>query len=451
MKIKNRNSVALVCLVLVLMIILGSCTFSSDSENWPQFRGPDANMVVAGAYLPIEWSEELNVAWTYDVEGDGWASPVVWGNRVFVASTVAVKINKPGEGDEASEQENQDLYLQDVYRWELSCVDIDSGKELWKQVAHEGSPRIKKHARTNYASETPVTDGERIFVYFGMTGLYCYDMDGALLWEKDLGAFETQRGWGTGSSPLLYKDKLYVIVDNEQQSFLLALDAASGDEIWKVERDEKTNYGTPFIWKNSVRTELVTGGQKARAYDPASGELIWEVQMDGHYNIPSPTADRNLLFMGNAGYRDVTGTFFAIKAGSEGDITPDSGSLSSDGVAWFNPDATFLANPSPLLYEGLIYFVSSRGGEISCLEAETGEIIYKEKIEKVAACWASPWLNQDKIFFMDEKGVTRAFKTGREFELLHENSLDDRFWASVAVAGDAYLFKGDKKLYCIKK
>jgi len=446
MKFTTHNSTIAGLIIIAAMIIMSAC--STGSNNWPQFRGPDANMIVAGAYLPAEWSEELNVAWTLDVEGDSWTSPIVWENQVFVASAVAVKINKPGEGE--GEDENQDLYLQDVYKWELTCVDIESGKELWRQVAHEGSPRIKKHARTNYASETPVTDGKRVFVYFGMTGLFCYDMDGTLVWKKDLGAFETQRGWGTGSSPVLYKDKLYVKVDNEKHSFLVALDASTGDEIWKVERDEKTNYGTPFIWKNSVRTELVTGGQRARAYDPDTGELIWEVQMGGHYNIPSPTADRNLLFMGNGGYRDVPGTFFAIKAGAEGDITPDSGRLSSDGVAWFNPDAAFLGNPSPLLYNGLVYLISSRGGEISCLDAETGEIIYKEKIEKVAACWASPWVNQNKIFFMDEKGVARAFKVGREFELLHENKLDDRFWASVAVAGDAYLFKGDKKLYCIK-
>ena len=431
--------------VVILTMVLTSC---SDTSHWPQFRGPDANMIASGKNLPVEWGEELNVAWTFDVDGDSWTSPIVWGNQVFVASAVAVKINKPGEG-EGNSQENQDLYLQDLYRWEVTCVDIESGKELWKQVAHEGSPRIKKHARTNYASETPVTDGNRVYIYFGMTGLFCYDMDGTLVWKKDLGAFETQRGWGTGSSPVLYKDKLYVKVDNEKHSFLVALDANTGDEIWKVERDELTNYGTPFIWKNSVRTELVTGGKRARAYDPATGELIWEVQMDGHYNIPSPTADRNLLFMGNAGHRDVPGTFFAIKAGSEGDITPDSGSLSSDGVIWFNPDAP-IGSPSPLLYSGLIYMVSSRGGEITCLEAVTGEIIYQEKIEKVAACWASPWVHEDKILFMDEKGVTRVIRAGRDFELLHENKLDDRFWASVAVAGKAYLFKGDKRLYCIK-
>ncbi len=447
MKLSNHKSFIGGFIIIATMIIMNACS-DSASKSWTQFRGPDANMNVSGENLPTEWGEELNVAWTFDVEGEGWASPVVWGNQVFVASVVPVKINKPGEGE--GEEDNQDLYLKDMYRWELSCVDIESGKELWKQVAHEGSPRIKKHARTNYASETPVTDGKRIFVYYGMTGLYCYDMDGALLWEKDLGAFETLRGWGTGSSPVLYKDKLFVKVDNEENSYLVALDASTGEEAWKVDRDEKTNYGTPFIWKNSVRTELVTGGKKARAYDPATGELIWELQMDGHYNIPSPAADLDHLFMGNSGYRDVPGTFFAIKAGAEGDITPDSGQHTSAGVAWSNPDAAFLGSPSPLLYNGLIYIVASRGGQITCLEAETGEIVYQEKVEKVAACWASPLLNVDKIYFMDEKGVTQVIKAGREFEHLHENSLDDRFWASVAVAGDAYLFKGDKKLYCIK-
>ncbi len=449
MKLSNHKSFIGGFIFIATMIIISACSYSAGSKNWPQFRGPDANMIVSGENLPTEWNEELNVAWTFDVEGDSWTSPIVWGNQAFVASAVAVKINKPGEGE--GEEENQDLYLKDVYRWELSCVDIESGKELWKVVAHEGSPRIKKHARTNYASETPVTDGKRVYVYFGMTGLFCYDMEGTLVWKKDLGAFETQRGWGTGSSPVLYKDKLYVKVDNEKQSFLVALDAGNGDEIWRVDRDELTNYGTPFIWKNSVRTELVTGGKTARAYDPATGELIWELQMDGHYNISSPAADRDYLFMGNSGYRDVKGAFFAIKAGAEGDITPDSGQHTSAGVVWSNPDAAFLGSPSPLLYNGLIYLVASRGGQVTCLEAETGEIIYQEKVENVAACWASPWLNEDKIFFMDEKGVTQVIKAGREFEHLHENTLDDRFWASVAVAGDAYLFKGDKKLYCIKK
>jgi outer membrane protein assembly factor BamB len=451
MKFEQLKSTCTAGTIVVLLSFLISCKDSSRSGNWPQFRGPAANMVAKGENLPTEWGEDLNVAWTFDLEGDSWASPVVWGNRVFVTSAVAEKINQPGEGEEASGQANQDLYLRDIYRWEVTCVDLETGNELWKKVANEGSPRTKKHPNTNYAGESPVTDGERLYVYFGMNGLYCYDMDGDLLWEKDLGAYETKNGWGTGASPVLYDGTLFVQVDNEENSFLVALDAETGRETWKVDREEKTSYVTPYIWKNSVRTELVTGGEKARSYDPATGELIWELRMNGVYSIPGPVSDKNHLFIGNTGDQKVKSTFFAVKAGAEGDITPDSGAFISSGVAWCNLDAGFLGSPSPLLYHGLIYTISSRGGEITCMEAETGEIIYQEKVEHVAACWASPWANGDRIYFLDEKGVTRAIKAGRTFELLGESRLDDRFWASVAVAGNAYLFKGDKKLYCIKK
>lgn len=442
----NYHQVLTATTLFIFSILFAcACTQVSSKSNWPQFRGPEANMIAMGENLPDRWGEDLNVAWTYKVEGEGWASPVVWGNKVFVSTVVAELINKPGEGEE----ENQDLFKQDLYRWILSCVDLESGEELWKQVVRRGNPRSARHPNTNYAGETPVTDGERVYVSLGMHGLYCFDMDGALLWEKDLGAYETQNGWGTGSSPVLHGDRLFVQMDNEEYSFLVALDPASGDEIWRVERAEKTNYGTPYIWENGERTELVTGGLRARSYDPATGELLWELQMDGRYNIPGPASSKDLLYLGNAGFRDIPGTFFAVKAGAEGDITPDSMSQSSEGLAWYHADAP-TENPSPLLYGGLLYLLSSRGGQLSCLDAESGEIVYQEKIQGVGACWASPWANGDKVFFTDEKGVTKVIKAGREFEFLHENSLDDRFWASMATTGEAYIFKGDKKLYCIK-
>lgn len=433
-------------MILVSLIILNACNKPASTANWPQFRGPEASMIATGENLPVEWGDQLNMAWTYELEGEGWASPVIWGNKVIVSAVVPEKINTPGEG----EAENQDLFKSDVYRWELSCVDLGSGEEIWKKVIRHGNPRVSKHRNTNYAGETPVTDGERIYVSLGMNGLYCLDMDGELLWEKDLGAYETQNGWGTGSSPLLYDGKLYIQRDNEEQSFLVALHPLTGDEIWRVDREEKTSYATPFIWENSKRTELVTGGQRARSYDPATGELIWELQVNGRYSIPGPVATREMLYMGNAGFRDIPGTFFAVKAGARGELTPDSLSLSSEGLSWFNLDAP-TGNPSPLLYGGLLYLLSSRGGELSCLDTANGELVYQEKIDGVAACWASPWASGDKIFFTDEKGKTRVIRAGRNFELLHENILDDRFWASMATTGEAYVFRGDKKLYCIRK
>jgi outer membrane protein assembly factor BamB len=315
-------------------------------------------------------------------------------------------------------------------------------------VAFEGTPRIKKHRSTNYASETPVTDGQRLYVYFGMTGLYCYDLDGELLWEKDLGAYKSFNGWGTGSSPVVHDGMLFIQVDNEDHSFLLALDAATGEERWRADRDENTNYSTPVIWKNSVRTELVTGGKTARSYDPTTGEILWQLKVDGYYNIPSPLPTEEYLYLGNTAWRDIPGTLFCVKAGTEGDITPSEGETTSSGVAWSLRDAP-TSNPSLLLYEGLLYQVSSRGGEVTCIDAITGEVVYREKIDEVAACWASPWAHEGKVFFTDEKGVTRVLKAGRSFELLHQNILNDKFWASVAITRDAFLLKGVERLYCI--
>lgn len=440
-----KNQIIHISIIFIVAFSLSSCT----GNEWPQFRGPDNNMIAKGTNLPTEWGDGKNVKWTYEIDGDSWSSPVIWGNKAFIASVFPVQISPPSESQSASSQEEDKSYLEDVYRWQLACVDLQSGKEMWKQVAFEGNPRTKKHRSTNYSGGTPVTDGKRVYVYFGMRGLYCYGLEGELLWEKDLGAYKTRNGWGTGSSPVIYKDVLFVQVDNELNSFLVALDSKTGDEIWKMARDEKTSYSSPVIWKNSVRTELVTGGKKARGYDPESGKVFWELHMAGHYNIPSAVVEKDLLFIGNAGRRDTPSTFFAIKAGAEGDITPAEGEETSSGVEWSNLNAP-TGNPSPLLYNGLLYLMSSRGGELSCLDAATGAIIYQEKVDKTGSCWASPWAHEDKIYILDEKGVTSVIKAGTEFELLSQNNLDDKFWSSVAVAKDAYLFKGVKYLYCVK-
>jgi len=429
-----------------LFIVLPSCT----TTNWPQFRGSDQNMVVKAGTLPAEWGEELNIRWKSAIEKEGWSSPVVWGDRVFITSAVPVKVSPPVErqrGEPAPEGEDQS-YLRDVYRWQVTCFDLKTGEAIWNRVAREGNPRIKKHRGTTYAGETPVTDGKRLYVYFGMTGVYCYDLEGGLLWEKDLGAFPTLNGWGTGSSPVLYRGRLYVQVDNEEQSFLVALDSATGQETWRVDRDEKTSYSTPFIWKHSTGTELVTGGKTARSYDPETGKLLWELRMAGHYTIPSPVAEGDHLFLGNTAFRDTPGTLFCVRAGAEGDITPAEGETTSSGVVWSNPDAP-TDNPSMLLLDGLLYQVSSRGGTVTCMEAATGEVVYQERIGGVGRCWASPWAWDGKVHFTDEKGVTRVFRAGRAFELLGENRLDDTFWTSVAAAGDAYLMRGAEFLYCI--
>ncbi len=453
---------------LVFISILGIAFFTSckKAANWPRFRGEN-NMTAEGTNLPDQWSKDTNVAWTYDIEGEGWSSPVIWGGRAFILAVVPESVmERPEEprqqppaggqnpasarqGQPPQPQDEDTLYKQDVYRWEVICLDMNTGKELWKQVALKGHPRINKHRRSNYASETPVTDGQRIYAWFGMHGLYCYDMDGKLLWQKDLGIFKTLNDWGTGSSPVLYNNTLYIQMDNEEQSFITALDATTGSEKWKSARDEKTNYSTPVIWKNKIRTELVVGGKTARGYDPNTGKSLWQLNIGGDNNIPSPAYDKECLYMGNEG-RKTIGKFYAIKAGAEGDITPPEGDSTSAGLAWSVSDAG-QGSPSPLLYKGNLYIKSGRGGGFTCIQARDGKIVYKETLEGVGAVWSSPWAYNDKVFFYDETGKTHVIQAGPKYTLLGTNSLDDKFWASVAIAGDAVLFRGVDKLFCVKK
>lgn len=434
---KKSNSNLHLIAAFFVVILLNSCT-----QNWPQFRGPNQNMVVSNKNLPAVWDDVSNIDWTYNLKGISWSSPIIWGNKIFITTDYVVKEN------ESTGEENLGA-LDDIYRWELTCLDLKTGKELWKQTAYEGTPRIKTHAGNSYASETPVSDGKRVYVYFGMMGAYCFDMDGNPLWKKDLGAFATLRDWGTGSSPVVFNEHLYIQVDNEDHSFIVALDAKTGNEIWKTNRIEKTNYSTPFIWKNKMRTELITLGDSARSYNLETGEVYWSLKLGGERSICSPVANSELLFIGNSGRRRAPGSLFAVKKGANGNITPNEGQHSNSAIAWFLNDAG-TGNPSPLLHNELIYLISSRGGDVVCVEASSGKIVYKNKLDDVGACWSSPWANNKLIHITDERGMTHIFKAGRTFEALKGNKLNDKIWASPAISKNAYVIKGAEKLYCIK-
>ena len=466
----NKSDITIFLSIIIgILLLTVSC---SKTANWPQFRGPESNMLPAGKNLPEEWGIDKNIKWVAELDGADYSSPIACGNKVFITSAFPEKVNpapergpgqgplpqggqgpQPGQrpqtgqgpqpGPQPPQQEVIDTsFKKEIYRWEIICLDLNTGKEIWRQTAFHGSPKTGKNPNSTYACETPVTDRERVYAYFGTHGLFCYDIEGKLLWEKDLGVYYTQRGWGTGSSPVLNKDVLYIQRDNEENSFLVALDAVTGDEKWKVLRDEKTTYSTPYIWKNKIRTEVVTCGKTARSYDPETGKLLWELKAGGEQVIPSPVGDEELLYLGNAGGREVKAELFAVKAGFDGDIT-------NTGVAWKSAEAG-LGNPSPLLYKGLLYIIGSRG-EIAVLETATGEIKYQKRISGIGNCWASPWAYNDKIYFLDENGSTRIFKAGEPVDQLSENKLEGKFWASVAITGDAYIYRGADKLICVKK
>lgn len=433
-------------LLVFVITLFSSC--DSDKSNWPQFRGPNSNQIADGKKLPLEWSANKNLAWNFDLDGRGWSSPIVWENKVFFTNAVLddPSILPPAKG--AGRQENPDSV---VYNFEVICLDLETGEEKWKKVAYHGLPTYKTHRDNNYAPETMVTDGNHVYAYFGMTGVYCYDMDGNLIWEKDLGTYEMQSGWGTATSPLLYDGVLYMQIDNEEHSFLAALDSKTGNEKWRVDREEKSNWGTPIIWKNSLRTELITPGVKTRSYDPENGELNWIINTGGGRNSSSPTADGDMIFFGNEVRGSAGGTLFAIKAGASGDISLKEGEVSNEFVVW-SVEKSGIQMASPLVYKGLVYIIGRRQGKITCFEAATGEIVYPAtRLTDAKAFWASPWAYNGKIYCLEETGTTYVIQAGRELIELGMNNLgDDIFWATPAIARESYVFRGEKGIYCVR-
>jgi outer membrane protein assembly factor BamB len=351
-----------------------------------------------------------------------------------------------------------------IYRLEVCCLDRGSGKVLWKQIPYEGKPRIPTQPSNTYASETPVTDGERIYAYFGMHGVYCYDFTGKQIWKVDLGSYPMALGFGTGSSPALSDGRLFIQCDNEKKSFLVALDTKTGKELWRVDRPERTGYSTPLIWKNKVRTEVVClGSPRVRSYDPATGKQLWELRGMAGQAKASPAANSELLYVGTGGGPGGFGgpggprggfgsgrPLLAVKPGASGDITPKDGATSNDGVAWRLPQAG-PQTASPLLYEGYIYVLEERGGFLSCYDAKTGEQAYKERLAGARGFTSSPWACDGKIYCLDDAGTTYVVQAGATFKVLGKNTIAEMCWSSPAVAGGSLFLRTVDYLYCIKQ
>ncbi|MBV9125340.1 MAG: PQQ-binding-like beta-propeller repeat protein [Planctomycetes bacterium] len=435
-------------------------------EEWPQFRGPAGTGVSKEARLPVEWSTDKNVAWKVKIPGYGWSSPVVWGDKVFVTTAVserqrAPQRRGPGGGPEAPPDE--------VFRWEVYCLDAATGKTLWHQVAAQRKPPIATHISNTYASETPVTDGERLYAYFGMIGVFCYDLSGKLLWSKDLGAYRMFGNWGTSSSPALDEGRLFVQCDNEEQSFLLALDAKTGNELWRVRRSERSTWGTPVVWRNRVRRELVAmGSRHIRSYDPASGKVLWELTTDegagrggggpgrggkraagGCKSTPVATPDLIFVGMATTVPGQLLGPMWAVKAGASGNLSLRPGETSNSGIAWYRPDA----GPhfaSAVVYQDLLYVFAPHQGTLECFDAKTGADVYQKRLPGAGDFKSSPWAYDGKIFNVDENGVTFVVQAGPEYRLLGRNDLNELCWASPAPAHGVLFLRGVEYLYCLK-
>jgi outer membrane protein assembly factor BamB len=436
------------CLFCLLMS--GTLLAAEPVTNWPQFRGPGAMGVADNPNLPDRWSTSENVAWKTEVPGRGWSSPIVWGDRVFLTTVVSEgEVEAPKKGLYFGGERREIPTA--THRWLVLCLDLKTGREIWREEAFRGTPPSPLHVKNTYASETPVTDGERVYVSFGNVGVFCYDFDGHKVWSTNWPAVKTRNGWGSAASPVLHKDRLFVVNDNDDKAFAVALDAKSGRELWRVSRDEKSNWATPYIWQNEKRTELITAGtRKVRSYD-LDGKLLWEFGGMSSIVIPTPFSKFGLLYVCSGYVGDKVRPVFAIKPGASGDISLKPGETNNAFIAWYQPLAAPY-NPSPLLY-GDYFYVLFDFGFLAGHDARTGRQVYeKQRIRpETTSFTASPWAANGRIFALSEDGDTFVFQAGPEFRLLHKNSLDEMCMATPAIAGDRLLIRTLSKLYCLKK
>lgn len=443
-----------ICITLALLLCVAALSWPSlaaaDDGNWPQFRGPQAAGVSSNADLPDTWSATENVAWKTDLPGRSWSSPIVWGDRVLLTAVVNLGDSQPLKkglflGNQAEPPQTE-------HHWKVLCLELGTGKLQWERTVHRGRPPNPTHLKSTYGAETPVTDGQRVYALFGNLGIFALTMDGQQVWSKRLETRRIRDDWGTAASPALHDGRLFIVSDNQEQSELLALDAPTGEELWRVERDEKSNWSTPFVWENGHRTELVTTGSGAvRSYDP-DGKLLWSLRGMSSITVPTPQAGDGLLFVSSGFVSDKLRPLYAIRPGARGDITLESGKTSNAFVAWSNsPAAPY--NTSPLFYEGRIYVLYDRG-MLSCYDAKTGRQLYdRQRLPQGLAFTSSPWAANGKIFCLNEDGVCYVLRAGEEFQLLHTNRLaeDEMCMATPALAGDRLLIRTAARLYCIRR
>jgi outer membrane protein assembly factor BamB len=328
------------------------------------------------------------------------------------------------------------------------CLSLDTGAVLWKHETHTGKPQIPRHPKNTYAAETPTTDGKRLYVLFGDVGLYCYDFEGRQLWAHPIEPKKTKLGYGAAASPVVQGDQVIIVYDNDEESYIAAIDGATGQTRWKAPRDEKTTWATPFVWEHGGRTEIIVNGIKENRAYATDGRLLWHFdgQMSG-LTIPSPFAVDGLLYITSGYFQDTKRPVFALKPGASGDITLAEGDTSNEFIQW-SLQKMGPYNTSPIVYGGFYYTLLDRG-MITCHDAKTGELIYdRTRFPQGASFTASPWAYNGKVFFLDEDGRTYVMPVGREFTIERTNSLDELCIATPSMSQGRLLIRTASQVYC---
>ena len=472
------RSLPLAALLSVASLAAVSPSRGADAGPWPQFRGPGGRGVAETSTLPARWSATDNVAWVTALPGRGWSSPIVWGDRVFVTSAVnkgafkapatgiygndyVAELQKQGLPDEeilkrltARDIELTDEAAEVSYR--LLALDAKTGAIVWQQEAHLGKPVGGRHRKNTYASETPVTDGERVYASFGgNVGLFCYSRDGVLLWKKTWAPQPIYLDFGTASSPVVHGGRVHLLHDTEAESFLTALDARTGQEVWTASRSAlalgtraRSGWATPFVWENGQRTEIVTIGKGLVISYGTDGRELW--RMKGMTQAtPTAVAGEGLLFVGSGSQGENNRPMFAVRPGARGDISLAEGQTSSAFVTWFQPRLSAYT-PSPLLYRGRVYVINNNG-ILQVADAKTGQQVYKARVGGGSQTFSSsPIAAGGRIYVLSEDGDTFVFEAGDAYRELARNSLGEMSLASPAADADSLYLRTQTRLYRIR-
>ncbi len=477
---RNLSALNLLTALLVFGAVAAAAAPNDEApDNWPQFRGPNGMPVSNHPDLPTSWSTTENVEWVADVPGVGWSSPIVWNGVVYITAAASdadmkqpslgvdfsneyvAEMQEEGLSAEAIERRinERDTEFPDevTLRYHLYAFDIENGTQLWAQEIYAGAPPVGRHRKNSYMSETPVTDGESIYVYVAHLGLYAYDLDGNHQWTAPLEPHPVYLEFGGGASPAVHGDRVFVLNDSQEGSFIAAFDKNTGEQIWMKEREGlgnqmlRSGWSSPYVWENDVRTEIVTvGPMVAISYD-VDGNELWRMNGQGMMVCQTPFAwDGHLYLSSGAKGRSDT-PLAAIKPGATGDITMGEMEQSSEHVLWFEQRAGGTYLPTPVLYDSAVYVLTDKG-IFTRHDAKSGERTYQTRIHGTARNFtSSPWAYNGMVFAINEEGDTFVMKAGEEFEFVGVNSLDEFVQATPAISGDRLLIRTQSKLYSIRE
>jgi len=415
------------------------------ATHWPQFRGPNASGVAVGYPTPVEWdaASGRNILWKTPVPGLGHSSPVIWGDRIFITTAVSragessLKVGLYGDITPLNEQVE--------HEWKVLCLDKKTGRALWEQTACRGVPKAKRHMKSTHANPTPATDGRHVVAFFGSEGLYCYDIEGTLLWKKDFGVLASAyyvvppAQWGFASSPVIFDDKVVVQVDVLKDSFVGALDIRDGRELWRAERNDVPTWSTPTVHRGNGRTQVICNGMREIAgYDLATGKQLWNLEGGGDIPVPTPVVAGDLIYVASA--HGPAAPVFAIRTSAEGDLHLPPAGASSRYVAWWNGRVgVYMQTLLPL--DGRLYCCRDNG-VLTVFDALSGEKLHTARLgDGSTGFTASPVAADGKVYFTSEVGDVHVLKAAPDFDVLARNALAETCMATPAISEGVLYFR----------